>query len=337
MSLDLGGGFKDNDGTTYNLIISDTWHDTYNYESDNLVIRSPGIKIKWKGNEKIYDPIKPSQAVVTLSATDSANEAAILTPLTSPHTKYYFIVFEGTSTVKWYGYITPVTSSIANESYPTDITIEAVDRLTLLKEDYLYDTSQVTNESEATVSGFALPNRRFGARGPLGYYQYLSGIMTDVVFSLIFDLDYDAKSELIMAEHYSDLRSKISGNQRLAGLFSHIKLQLDGCWYQNYQAIPNYINNMSCYDCLSQLCEVFNARCFQWNGVYYFIQNEIYQHAATVNYSTFEKDATTNNEQPIDKNTGTWTSDGFSYDINPSSKPRWKEGSSFRHKEAFSK
>lgn len=359
--MNIGGQHTNMSGQDYDVIISDSWQSSTTSTSFNLNLDVSGFKINWRGDDEPYHALKGSTATVTFLVKNGTDESTLLTPFTSPNTTYYMQIFNSESNVWWYGYVVSKVSSVKNESYPKEVKIEAVDRIVLSKERGLWDTSKTiwgghqfqyeyksvnhgplelarwrTGKSTGTAlfSGedvtFRFGEAYSGIGGNLPHNP--NPFVPEALHSLLFDIDRDSDGVLWCVEHYDFQQSN---TQRLDGGFGHTMLDVDVYLYADYPDNKE-ARSVTVYEMLQHICEVFNARLFQYNGEYYFVQNEVYQRGNTVNYYTFDRGIATG-PQPVNNTNGTLSTSDYRLTLSSGAAPTWVEGSAYETREALAR
>lgn len=341
--MNIGGQYTNESGTSFDIVISDSFPITAESTSYDLKVEAKGHKLKWRGGEDPYSPLKGSSCQVTFYVEDGTDEANLLTPYTTPNAQYYMTVWDtGGTNLLWWGYVTPELASIKSEGYPKAITIEAVDTLSNSKDYKVWQDGLVpsniwrttrrfvtggTPGSTAATEGEWTQSRVFvGKTTPLprvGFgtiRNYPSGTtvgiynptpsVVECVWGLLFDRDFDPYQELYVVEYY-DFNEYTTPTPSVSGGLANTIVDIEPYLYSDY---PNNqtVNDVTAYEMLDHICTLFNCRLFMYDGRYYLVQNEIYQDTNTVEFYSYQQNGTAGVVQnPIDRNNGTLTSSGY--------------------------
>lgn len=337
--MNIGAGHLNRNGTEYSVVITDSQITDITSTTFSLYLRSEGFKIRWTGASDPYDPVKASTCKARIVVNNSSQESTLLTPFTNPTTNHYMYIFKGESTLLWKGFIAPKLAAINQTGYPKTITIEAIDRLAMLKERNLWDTTKMKWNTSINQANFIKFNDRefdpgtslvdpteditfrmgepYSGVGSLSPSKRFPNFI-EMLFSLLMDIDRDTTiDQIYVVEHYNFNQT----DTRLTGGLANTTTDVNQYKYADFPSTKEKAS-ASVADLIREACLLFNMRCYQWLGRYYFIQNEIYQHANSVGYYRYGW-GTATGEQPVDIANGTWTTSDYRQQVYSSTSASW--------------
>ena len=322
--------YEDFDGNTWYVTMSDTFQTAptgvFDHEFDETVDHG-GCTIEWHGEEDdIYDPIKSSTASITFRCTDSTDLLRLNNIFNTGYVdNWFFQVWKGESDMKWWGYINPADQSRQNADTPSfEVTasdiLGVIQGITIFGQRHDHVVQLVGGGGTTTVmygtaykfSGGRYYNNLPHVPGipPTHFLHKEKPTVVQTVLSLLYDLHYDTSTTgtwTIPQDHRlcrfvdSYTKGQLPQNGTYVGsIFNRIRLHINEVLYHDYDDYKaagllwpvDHNFEIKAYDLLKNICNLFNARLMQKDGVYYFIQTERFDTGGTIGaHEYFLKDA----------------------------------------------
>lgn len=317
--MDYRTGFKSHKGTEWDAILSTDWFNTIpvTEPDDEYITRGIGFKLHIAGKEMdVLDRLKPSSVQlqwICKNQTEVDQIDEIFDDFNSANV--YVLIFKS-SALYWWGYLQPNTSNKPNKYFSLTYTLEAQDSLSLLKSQKIFDNIYPGTVNIGSYS-VEVPRHRFGAARTTTLVSTTAWpknepTVIEAIYSLLFDLDHTPDGALRVMENWKDIGTYAT-NPRSGSIWARTTFNVWRFLYtdlppQNPFGLPkDRRKQVTAFDILNEICQMFALRIFQKDGLYYVVQPEAYENGGPIALYAYMKNPASLAQHPIYDRTNSTT------------------------------